>query len=232
MTSEAQRNGQSNLSPPAMRINLRPLADPLPLGLFSFGIGMLVIGAQAAGWIPVGESMQVGLVIASFVFPLELVAVVFAFLARDTLAATVLGLFSTSWLTQGLALILGVPGARSITLGFFLLGFAGAIFAAAAVAYAGKPLLGLIMTLSAVRSVLDGLYQLSGSLGTEHAAGYVAVVIAGLAWYAGTAFLLEDLRHRPLLPVFRWGASRTAIQGELPDQVLPATAEAGVREQL
>lgn len=31
----------------------------------------------------------------------------FAFLARDTLAATVLGLFATSWLLLGVALIIG-----------------------------------------------------------------------------------------------------------------------------
>src|SRR3954454_12911247 len=77
-----------------IRINVRPLASPLPLGLFSFGVGMLLLAAQTAGWVPVGQASQVGLLLAAFVFPLEAVATIIAFLARDVLAATVLGLFS------------------------------------------------------------------------------------------------------------------------------------------
>lgn len=225
-------SGARGPAEPGVRINLRPLGGALPLGLFSFGIGMMVIAGQTAGWIPTKESLQVGLVIAAFVFPLEGLATIFAFLARDTLAATVLGLFSTSWLTQGLVLILGPAGATSITLGFWLLAFSAAILATTLVAMNGKPLLGLIMGLSTARGVLDGLYQLSGTRSLDVAAGIVATVIAGLAWYAGTAFLLEDLRHHPVLPVFRRGVSRTAIEGDLADQVGPARSEAGVREQL
>ncbi|HWD63857.1 MAG TPA: GPR1/FUN34/YaaH family transporter [Solirubrobacteraceae bacterium] len=232
MTSDEQRNGRRELTHPAVRINLRPLAGPLPLGLYSFGIGMMVIGAQTAGWIPVRQDLQVGLVIASFVFPLELLAVIFGFLARDTLAVTVLGLFTTSWLTQGLALILGPPGVPSVTLGFFLMAFSAVIYVTSLVAISGKPLLGLIMFLSASRGVLDGLFQFTGTHGVALAAGIVATVIAGLALYSGTAFLMEELRHRAILPVFRRGNSATAIQGQLSDQLLPATAEAGVREQL
>ena len=46
----------------------------------------------------------------------ELVATVIAFLARDTMGATALGLFSTSWLTFGVALLTAKPGATSHTL--------------------------------------------------------------------------------------------------------------------
>jgi succinate-acetate transporter protein len=90
---------------PPGRIVLRPFGSPLPLGLFSFGVGMLLLAAETAGWVPRGQTMQVGILIASFVFPLEGAAAIIAFLARDTLAATVLGLFATSWLCSGLILI-------------------------------------------------------------------------------------------------------------------------------
>src|SRR3954454_16366098 len=83
------------------RIFLRPIGSGLPLGFFSFGIGMLLLGCLGIGWIPVDEQKDVGMVLVAFVFPLELVATVFAFLARDTLGATRLGLFTTSWLTFG-----------------------------------------------------------------------------------------------------------------------------------
>jgi len=78
----------------AMRINVRPLGNPLPLGLFSFGIGMLLLAAQTAGWVAESDATQIGLVLAAFVFPLEGLATIMAFLARDTLAATVFGLFT------------------------------------------------------------------------------------------------------------------------------------------
>ena len=82
---------------------LRPIGSGLPLGFFSFGIGMLLLGCSAIGWIPVTEQKDIGMTLIAFVFPLELIATIVAFLARDTLGATTLGLFTTSWLTLGWA---------------------------------------------------------------------------------------------------------------------------------
>lgn len=229
---EMSVDGHDELGQPQVRVNLRPLANPLPLGLYSFGIGMLLLGAQATGWIPLKENLQVGLVLASFVFPLEGLAAIFGFLARDTLAATVLGLFTTSWLTFGLALIIGPPGASSIALGFYLLAFAAAVIALAAIAVSGKPLIALVLSLSAARAILDGLYQVSALTGFEEVSGYVALAIAAFAWYAGTAFVLEDLRQNRLLPVFRRGAAQAAMDGDMHDQLVRATGEAGIRQQL
>ena len=230
--TQMSADGHSELGPPQLRINLRPLGSPLPLGLFSFGIGMLLLGAQSAGWIPRQETTQVGLILASFVFPLEGTAAIFAFLARDTLSATVLGLFTTSWLTVGLAFIIGPPGAASIALGFYLLGFSAAVLALAAVAVTGKPLIALLLTLSATRGILDGIYQVSSGRIFEQISAYVALTIAALAWYAGTAFVLEDLRQSPLLPTLRRGSSSAAMDGDLPAQVGRASGEVGIRQQL
>jgi hypothetical protein len=89
------------------------------------------------------------------------------------------------------------------------------------VAITGKPLPGVILTLSAPRSILDGLYEASGSTGVEHAAAYVALVITALAWYAGTAFVVEDIRQQALLPVLRGASPDTQLRDEV-----------GVRAQL
>src|SRR5436305_15203185 len=98
-----------------VRIMLRPIGSGLPLGFYSFGIGMLLLGCSALGWIPVSEQKDVGMMLMSFVFPLELVATVFAFLARDTLGATTLGLFTTSWLALGWADVSSPPGSTSVS---------------------------------------------------------------------------------------------------------------------
>src|SRR3954452_16730907 len=81
-----------------VRIVVRPYATSLALGFFAFGIGMLLLGGVSNGWLHASDRHTVGLLLAAFVFPLELVAAIFAFLARDSFGATGLGLFATSWL--------------------------------------------------------------------------------------------------------------------------------------
>src|SRR5207237_10617829 len=109
------------------RIFLRPIGSGLPLGFFAFGIGMLLLGCTAIGWIPVSEQKDVGMLLMSFVFPLELVATIVAFLARDTVGATTLGLFTTSWLALGWMDLESPPGSTSVTRGIYLFGFAASV---------------------------------------------------------------------------------------------------------
>lgn len=215
-----------------MVVALRPLASALPLGFFAFGIGMLLLAAQGADWIAATESKHVGLLLAAFVFPLELAAAILSFVARDVFAATGLGLFSTSWLALGLTLQTGQPASTSGALGVYLVGFAGVLVPLATAAFAGKPLIGVILALAAGRSVLAGIHELGGSGQLDHAAGILAAIIAGLAWYGGAAFLLEDMRQRTILPTFRRGGSREALEGSLSEQIARARRDAGVREQL
>ena len=118
---------------------LRPIGSALPLGFFSFGIGMLLLGCLAIGWIPADEQRDVGLLLVSFVFPLELVATIFSFLACDTLGATTLGLFTTSWLALGLADLSAAPGAKSTALGIYLFGFATAVLLLSSLSTLGSP---------------------------------------------------------------------------------------------
>src|SRR5436189_292012 len=56
-----------------------------------------------------------------FVVPLQLIACVFAFLARDSVAVTGLGLFAGAWLASGLTLLNAQPGTTSHAFGVFLL---------------------------------------------------------------------------------------------------------------
>jgi hypothetical protein len=57
--------------------------------------------------------------------------------------------------------------ASSIALGCYLLAFAAPVIALAATALTGKPLIALTLLLSAARAILDGLYEVSGSIGFE-----------------------------------------------------------------
>ncbi len=217
--------------PEYTRIVLRPVGSVLPLGFFSFAIGMLVIGCQAIGWIPVSEQREVGMVLMSFVFPLELVATIFAFLARDTLGATTLGLFTTSWLTIGWLELASPPGATSVALGIYLFGFAAVATLLATLSALGKPLFSVLLLTAATRMVLSGVYEVGGGRELDRVSGGFAVGLDAVALYGGVALGLEDARQRQVLPLFRRGSAETAFEG-YERQLERLQAEAGVRQQL
>ena len=213
-------------------IVLRPIGSGLPLGFFSFGIGMLILGCQAIGWIPVDEQHDGGMILMAFVFPLELVATIFAFLARDTLGATTLGLFTTSWLTLGWTQLASPPGQTSVTVGIYLFGFATAVLLLATLSTLGKPFFSVLLSLAASRMILSGLYEVgaAGKVVFEVSGGF-ALALAALAMYGGAALGLEDARQREVLPLFRRGAAAESFEG-FDRQLERLEAEAGVRQQL
>ena len=225
MSSDGRRHHEQT------RIMLRPVGSGLPLGFFSFGIGMLLLGCQAIGWIPVGEQRDVGLLLASFVFPLELVATIFAFLARDTLGATTLGLFTTSWLALGLSELTSPAGSTSVTLGIYLFGFATAVLLLALLSTMGKPFFSVLLAIAAARMVLSGAYEVGGGKTLFHLAGGCGIALAALAMYGGTALALEDAKQRELLPLFRRGQAEASFDG-FEAQLERLEAEPGIRPQL
>jgi succinate-acetate transporter protein len=217
---------------PEVRIFVRPYASSLPLGFFSFGVGMLLLGGLANGWLHPSDGHTVGILLAAFVFPLETIAAVFAFLARDTFGATGLGLFSSSWLTFGLALLNSSQDTLSRALGLYEFGFAFTVFLLATAAFSGKPLIGGLLLVASVRSTLAGVHEWHGPATAWTAAGWLGVAIFALAMYGGLAFLLEDVQKEQVLPVFRRGASKDALEGDLAAQLQQLADEAGVRQAL
>ena len=218
--------------PAEVRIIVRPYATSLALGFFSFGIGMLLLAGLGNGWLQPGDQHAVGFILASFVFPLELIAAVIAFLARDSFGATGLGLFTTSWLALGILDVESSPGALSRAVGLYELGFSFAITLLAVAAFGGKPLIGVILLASAVRGALAGIHEWHGPAWAWTAAGWLAVAIFAAAMYGGLAFLLEDVHKQQVLPVFRRGTSRESLEGDLHAQLRALGDEAGVRKTL
>jgi uncharacterized protein len=220
-------------SPPHSQttIVLRPIGSSLPLGFFAFAVGMLILACQATGWIPVAEQKDGAMVLMAFVLPLELVATVFAFLARDTLGATTLGLFATSWLTFGWLAHSAPPGSTSVTLGIYLFGFATAVLLLSTLSTLGKPFFSALLLVATARMVLAGVYESGGARGFDHVAGGFGIALAVLAFYGGVALGLEDARHREVLPLFRRGGAGQAFEG-YEAQLERLEAEPGVRQQL
>jgi succinate-acetate transporter protein len=193
---------------------------------------MFLYAALDAPWVKATQGHTVGLLLAAFVAPLEIVATVFAFLARDTVAAATLGLFSGSWFVGGLTTMQAKPGVLDPAVGYFLIAFTVVVLLLAVAAIFGKPLIAVLLFVSAGRGLLSAAYDLGAGQTWNHVGGWLAVGIFCIAMYGGIAFLLEDAQGRTVLPLARRGGSREAIEGGLSDQLRGLEDEAGVRHTL
>jgi succinate-acetate transporter protein len=217
---------------PQVRITVRPYGSVVPLGFFAFGIGMFLYAAFDAPWVPATQGRDIGLMLVAFVGPLELIAAVIAFLARDTMAGVALGLFAGSWLLTGFATMQAKPNTLSSAQGYFLIAFCIAVGLLSLVAWLGQPLIATLLSVSVVRGVLSAVYQLGGGRGWNQTAGWLALAIFCVAMYGGLAFLLEDAQGRAILPLGRRGSSREAIDEGLDVQLAGLADEPGVRKHL
>ena len=193
---------------------------------------MFLYAALDAPWVKATDGHTIGLLLAGFVAPLELIATVFAFLARDTVAAATLGLFTGSWFVGGLTTMQAKPGVLDAALGYFLIAFTVVVLLLAAAAIFGKPLIAVLLFVSSARSLLSAAYDLGAGQTWNHIGGWLAVGIFVIAMYGGIAFLLEDARGHTVLPLARRGGSKEAIEGSLGDQLQGLEDEAGVRHTL
>src|SRR3954467_15888932 len=78
---------------PYTRITLRPIGSPLPLGLLALMCAGVLLSLLEVEALPLDQGVQIALILVGFVVPLELIAAILSFLARDTVAVTALGLF-------------------------------------------------------------------------------------------------------------------------------------------
>jgi hypothetical protein len=212
-----------------VRVFLRPVGSPLTIGMAGLAVASLLQGGFDLGWVPKSQQADVGLLLASVPFILQLVACVFAYLARDGASGATLGVLATTWLGLGIVHISSSPGSTSGALGLLLLA-SGTVLALSAITVAwGKILPGAIFLLTGLRFVLAGVYELSGSAGWQEAAGIISLIVLAGAAYGILAFELEGQRREPVLPTLRRSAGRTAVAGQLSEQLDGLAHEAGVR---
>ena len=231
MTGERTDNRPT---PEAMtRIVLRPLASSLPLGFFAFGTGSILLTALELKWVPVSQGSALMVMVLAFVVPLEVLAGVFAFLARDSGAASALSMLGAAWATTALTIVRGAPGATSAALGVFLLTLAAMMLILSVGALRSKPLFGVLLLGGAGRFVLTGLYELAaGGPGLEQASGWIGLPLLAFSLYGGLALLLEDGAQRTVLPLGRRGRARSSLEGDLERQIERTESEPGIRRQL
>jgi succinate-acetate transporter protein len=213
------------------RVVLRPLATPLPLGFLALAIGSVLLSALQLQWVATSNGPQVATVLLVFVAPVEGVTAIIAFLIRDVVMATLLGLLAGSWATTGLLLKDGTPGARSSTLGILAIAVAVALLVPVTTAWWSKPAAALIGVVAAARFALTGVYELGAPATWQTVTGVVGVVLVATALYGSLALALEDAHHHAVLPISRRNTSRYAMSGDLGHQLRGLPTEAGVRQE-
>ena len=124
------------------------------------------------------------------------------------------------------------PGVLDRGLAYYLLAFTGAVIVLAIAAAPSRPLLAVFLTVASARAVAAAVYELGGGKGWDTASGWIAVALFAGALYTALAFLLEDGFGRTVLPLFRIGTARGAIEGDLSEQLRGLGGEAGVRQAL
>ncbi len=216
-----------------VRIVLRPYASALPLGCFAFAIGNLMYSAFLLHWIPAGEARTLAILFLGFAAPLELLPCVMAFLSRDTGAATAMGIFGFSWVVQGVSMLQPNADLPNAAIGIFLLALAACLLVITAVTIKGKPMLGLMLIVAALRSGCATLLQFGvHTPSVPVVTAVLGLVVTAIAFYAGLGLLLEDVRGMLLPMTFRKNQAQAALEGDLAHQVAHLHREAGVREQL
>jgi hypothetical protein len=91
------------------------------VGFFAFTVGTVLLTALELRWVPAPQTPQIAVLVLAFVVPLEALSGLFAFLARDSGAATGLTMLSAAWSATAINLLHGPPGALSLPLAIFLL---------------------------------------------------------------------------------------------------------------
>ncbi|WP_225813586.1 acetate uptake transporter [Streptomyces spinosus] len=198
------------------RLVLTPVAAPSILGLFGLAAATFTVSSNLAEWW--GNPLTSPVVLAPFAIFLggvaQLLAGMWAYRARDSLATAMHGIWGAFWLAWGLMTLLTASGALSpflITsqaMGFWWIALGLITLFGAAGALAQNMGLFLTFILLTAGSGLLAAAQIGAFHSVRLAAGWVLVASSAAAFYTAGALLLEQsFGGRVILPLGRWSLS-------------------------
>jgi succinate-acetate transporter protein len=195
------------------RIVLTPIAAPSIIGLFGFMIATLMLGAYQAGFY--GDS-RTPLIIWPFALVaggvLQSVAAVASLRARDGVAVAVHTAWGAFWIGWGILQLLvathveaAIPlGAASPSFAFWFIALTLVTLFAALGSLAQSMATFTVLATLTVGSALTAAGFYAGSLGLQHAGGWLFVVSAAAAWLTAGALTLEHAFGATVIPLGKW----------------------------
>ncbi len=219
------------------RVVLQPIAAPSVLGLFGFAGATFIVAANMAGWYGSASTPGYLFPFAAFFGGLaQFLAGMWAYRARDAVATAMHGTWGAFWLGYGLLQLLLATGVLETggtldhALGFWFIAL-GAITISGMVGAAVEGGFGVTAVLAtlAAGSGLAAAAFLSGSTTTEHAAGWVFVISAALAWYVASGLMINAAAGKTILPLFKANAEANEPGGRPTRAVQLEWGEPGVK---
>jgi hypothetical protein len=215
-------------------VALQPIAAPSVLGLFGFATATMMVAAYQAGWY--GDATSAG-----YLFPFaavfgglaQFLAGMWSYRARDTVATAMHGTWGSFWMAYGILnwLIIAhklpalTPGGTNTALAFWFTMLAAVTLSGAAVALSESIGLFSVLGTLTVGSAFLAISLWTGSLGWQHAGGWVLVFSAGLAWYVATAMMFAVQTGRTILPLGKY-----SYAANIPGEELEAEWDSGISE--
>ena len=217
------------------RLDVRPVATPLPITFLGLMIATVVVSGYELGAIPKADYHEVGWVVLAVPVPMQLLAAAWGFVTRSVAATTGSSVLAAIWFGIALSTITsprGAPGPDA-ALGLMLIAGAAALLVPVlAEATEGGLLPAAVLLTAAARFLVAGIDGVTHSHAWTTASGYAGFVLAAVALYGALALELESIRQKPLLPTFRVREARAALEAPFEEQVEAAEREPGVRQTL
>lgn len=192
-------------------IGLQPIAAPVVLGLLALSSSLFIVGANLLGWFGVDSAPEsLFPFVALFGGLMQVLAGMWAYRARDTLATVLHGAWGAFWLGYGALYLMVANGtiasadAAIPVLGLWLVPLAALSWVVTAASIARSLALVLTVGALAISATLGAIGYLTGTDGiiTATAVGFVVTSILGL--YTGSAVLLNNSFARSVLPLVRF----------------------------
>src|SRR5690348_2079081 len=177
MTRASQEDTlQSSPTDTPSRIFLRPIGTPIPLGFMALSAVTSVLAVVQLHWIPVSQGQTAAWMALVVAAPLQLLASVFGYWARDPIAGSGMAFLAGTWALIGISTLLSPPGSTSSGLGVALLA-AAAVLLVPVCSSAGKRVAAGVIALAAARFAVTGIYELSAATGWRVAAGALGLAL-------------------------------------------------------
>ncbi|HEX4123489.1 MAG TPA: GPR1/FUN34/YaaH family transporter [Tepidisphaeraceae bacterium] len=140
--------------------------------------------------------------------------------ARDGIGTAMHGMWGSFWMAYGIfqflvaAKIIQPPQSlQSPEFGFWFLVLAGITWSGAFASVTQNLALASVLFSLAFACTIECVARFDGSISWQMIAGYIFVISAFLAWYTGTALMVEGAAGKAVLPVFKLRQKKLADAG-------------------
>jgi succinate-acetate transporter protein len=186
------------------------VAEPAPLGLLGFATGTIAIGYVLSGFTPATASAQISTASVLLIFAglTQFLAGMWAFRKGNTFAATAFGAYGANNMVVAVFFLMTAIGvfaknfSTDVVLSIELFCFAYISLMLAAAAVRLNAVFVAVLGTLVPGFALSGLGLIGEPAVIGHIGGYFFILSALLAFYAGSALVINAVYGRTVLPLF------------------------------